>query len=111
MGSAAALARLLDRERQALLQGRWDGLEKLGAEKARLFDRLRESDAEPAALQRLAAQVQRNQRLLKAAIAGTGDAVARLKAMRDAQTTLRTYDATGQGSDLATPARGLERKA
>ena len=109
--SAGALAQLLDREREALLHGRWDSLDRLGAEKARLVERLRREAQGAGDLRRLASGMERNQKLLQAAMSGARAAVERLSAIRDAQGTLRTYDAAGQSSDLAPPARGLERKA
>lgn len=109
--SISALVKLFEREREAILQGRWSALEALAAEKTRLFDRLNKANPPEEELRRVADLVQRNQHLLKGAMAGTQDAIARLRAVREAQETLRTYDAAGQSSNLAPPARGLERKA
>lgn len=106
--TAARLFRLLGEERTAILSGDYDTLPAIAARKDTLFARLGPSDP---ALPDLAAAVQRNQRLLEAAMRGlaTGrDAIA----ARSGPVELTTYAADGRTSATQAPGTDtLDRRA
>lgn len=99
----------LEAERHALLTGQFGLLEAMAAEKADLFAALPEDD--PELLRDVAARVQRNQRLLAAALDGVQTARVRIAQLRDVRDSLRTYDSQGQKSDLHRARPSIERKA
>lgn len=93
---------LLARERATLLEGRFDGLEDIGAEKAALLEgleeairRVRGTRALRAALDALIADSRRNERLIGAALGG----------MRAARRSIQAIVATRMG-DVAYAADG-----
>lgn len=96
--AAGALLDLLERERAALRAGRFDVLERLASEKARLAGSLGDApDAEIAAVQDAA---RRNAAMLEAAARGVQNAKSRLTRCQ-APAPLRTYDSVGRLSDAA----------
>lgn len=103
---------LLDAERAAILEGAFDRLARLAARKEALLvqcqSELRSSRVQ---LRRIARYVDRNQRLLGAALDGVRDATMRLKALRNVRETLVTYDSQGQMARVASGPPGFEHKA
>lgn len=106
-----ALEDLLERERGAVLDGRFDLLERMSAEKERLVQTVARNGAPPAALERLRAGTKRNGQLLEAMQAGIAAAQARLKSMRGRGETLQTYDASGRKSAMASPPKKAGHRA
>jgi flagellar biosynthesis/type III secretory pathway chaperone len=90
-----ALEDLLDREKSAVLDGRFDILDRLAAEKERLVGLVARGGAAPQALARLKEASDRNGRLLGAMRDGVVAAQNRLKSMRAPAAPLQTYDASG----------------
>ncbi len=98
-----ALQDMLDRERQAVLGGRFDVLERMATEKDRLVRAVVLQSPDLETLRRLRANTERNNRLLEAMRAGVQAARARLDAMRHPVTELSTYDASGRKSAICGP--------
>ncbi len=94
--TADSMADLLDRERGAILSGRFDLLERLAPEKERLAAKLNRNRMDPATVSRLRQKAEHNGRLLDAMRVGLKDAGARLNALRQAPEALHTYDASGR---------------
>jgi flagellar biosynthesis/type III secretory pathway chaperone len=109
-GPAGALLDLLDRERTAALDGRFDRLERLVAEKARLLDRLARHGAPEEALAALRAAGRRNEALLGAMADGVRRAQDRLRAIAERK-DFSTYGAGGERVAPAAAGRSLRRKA
>jgi hypothetical protein len=96
----AHLADLLERERDLLLDGRFDALEAEAAARdlqARQLAALpREAlEGEAGALRALRIAAERNMALLRAALEGAAAGRARLAEIVDARARLRTYDESG----------------
>ncbi len=99
-----ALIDYFDRERRAILDGRFDILERIAREKARLLESLAKRNVPVETLRRLKTLGDRNAALLAAMQNGVSAARARVANLR-AGADLQTYDATGRQSVIAT-ARG-----
>lgn len=99
-GLADSVHDLLDRERAAILAGRFDVLERLTAEKERLIARLVGTGKLGGELERLRTLAERNARLLEAMRVGLKDATDRLEEMRRKPGSLHTYDASGRRTVL-----------
>ncbi|WP_111734725.1 hypothetical protein [Roseovarius amoyensis] len=92
-----ALDDLLERERAALLSGRFDHLAPLLDEKARLIDRLNASGVdERATLDGLRHKAIRNQALFDGALQGVRRASDRITGLRQLHHAFETYDETGR---------------
>lgn len=108
----APLLALLEDERRAILDGRFDRLEAIGAGKAQWLARLADAEPDAALLTRIGRIVSRNQRLLLAAMAGLRDGAQRLAGIRDGATGFRAYGRDGRQATISADARpGFERKA
>jgi flagellar biosynthesis/type III secretory pathway chaperone len=106
-----ALEDLLDRERKAVLGGRFDVLERLAAEKERLVQTVSRNGTGPNALMRLKSASERNSRLLDAMRAGVAAAQRRVSAMKNQKVSLQTYDAAGRVQAIATAPKKLGHRA
>jgi len=106
-----ALEDLFDRERKAILAGQFDVLERLGAEKERLFGAVQRKGPGRAPLERLRHMADRNKTLLNAMEMGVRAASDRIEALRAKPGALQTYDAAGQRQPIDQPSRALHRRA
>ncbi len=108
-----ALDDLLEREREALLNGDLDAISRLLEEKEELFDRLNTMSQERSPdLSALKGKVQRNQALLDNALKGIRAVAARMSAMRKIRRSLDTYDETGKRTTIeGQKAAQLEKRA
>lgn len=102
---------LLDRERAALLEGRFEVLERLAEEKQRLAGAMLKSEPDAGALAAVRKVAERNRDLLSAAREGLRAASARIAGLSKAKAPLATYDATGARTNLAAAASTLQRRA
>ncbi len=111
-GTGDLILDLLDDERAAILAGAFDRLGRIAADKETLFTRLAQ-DGPPAGpgIARIAARVERDQRLLAAAIAGLRDAGARLRVLRAVRDGFSSYDARGVRATVAQTPPSFGRKA
>ena len=91
-----ALTDILERERAAVLDGRFDVLERLMVEKERLVGAVAQAGSSTGSLARLKAALDRNGMLLAAMRAGVAAAHKRVKVLRDGPAPLATYDASGR---------------
>ena len=97
----ASLDTLLEREKQALLMGVFDNLPEICREKTRLLEVLEELPPEErTSLNQLQRAANRNQELLRSALAGIRDVAERVAQLRRVRDTLDTYDANGRMSSL-----------
>ncbi len=102
------LARLLEVEREALLNGDFDTLGELVEEKETLATQF--DDANAAELRLLSAALTRNSNLFAAAHEGVTTVVTALRQQRAARTTLSSYDSSGNATQISQPPRGTERR-
>jgi len=102
---------LLERERNAVLDGRFDLLERLGAEKERLVQLVARDGAPAKALVRLRSETRRNGDLLDAMRAGIAAAQAQIKALQQPRDALQTYDASGRKKPIQTQSKPLGHRA
>ena len=107
--AAEALEELLEKEREAILDGRFDSLERLAAEKERLVTSVAESGAP--GLVGLRVRAERNSALLEAMGAGVKAAIRQIEGLRGLGAPLQTYDASGQRTAMAGPRQPLGRRA
>lgn len=109
----AALDFLLEREREALVEGDLDQLTDLFEEKRTLIDQVNDqTDAETETLQTLQAKALRNQTLLDNALQGIRSVATRMGTLHRIRQTLDTYDETGQRRTIdAHPDRKMEKRA
>lgn len=106
-----ALEDLLDRERGAILAGRFDVLERLMSEKERLFAAVLRRPENTIQLARLKDMVQRNGTLLSAMENGVRAAARRIKGLGRPGPDLKTYDASGGRQVITDTRHALQRRA
>jgi hypothetical protein len=106
-----ALEDLLLRERDAILSGKYDGLEKMVIEKERLLNALSRTRLEPRILEHLKEQSERNAVLFDAVRAGIGSALERLRAIHEPAAPLKTYDQSGRTTSLTVARAQNSRRA
>ncbi|PRX33709.1 hypothetical protein SAMN05216257_104375 [Meinhardsimonia xiamenensis] len=105
LGLASEIEDLLERERRALLEARFDVLERLAARKESLLRELAEHRPKAGDLERLQALSRRNEGLFRAALAGIGRARERARAIAGAG-EFRTYGRDGRMQSAMPPAVG-----
>lgn len=110
-GSADTLEDLFDRERTAILGGRFDLLEQLSHEKERLIADVARKPAGSEHLDRLRAKGNRNRDLLDAMSRGVRAATRRVEALAGKSAQLHTYDANGRRRSIAETGHSLQRRA
>ena len=91
-----AMEDLLDREREAILEGRFDLLGRLIEQKTRQVNALNPKDLDEKSLMRLRDQGQRNARLLEAMREGIEAVQQRLANLQGAGAALEIYEADGR---------------
>ncbi|MDJ0627384.1 MAG: hypothetical protein QNJ44_03910 [Rhodobacter sp.] len=106
-----ALIELFDRERTAILQGRFDVLERLSVAKDRLQQSVAAEGADPASLLRLKQLGERNAGLLSAMQCGVKAAKERIEVLGKGPATLQTYGATGQRQNMGAARPKMEHRA
>ena len=108
-----ALGDLLDREREALLEGDLEMIGRLLAHKESLIDALNaQVDKPDQVLEALHTKVLRNQELLDQALRGIRAVASRISALRRVRTTLETYDKSGRKTAVSDfTAHQLEKRA
>jgi len=109
------LSRVLDRIRDALVDGDFEAVEKLAVSQDQLSSNislLAGTASEPSKIKSAVVQhkAERNQRLLESALSGVRWARRRLDDITRAQNSPRTYDISGKSTALS-PTRGLERRS
>jgi hypothetical protein len=110
-GTLDALHDLFDRERKAILEGRFDILDRLGTEKERLFSSVFRDGVDQSQLKSLRIRAERNKVLLAAMEQGVRSAARRIEALRSKPADLRTYDASGRRQSIAANGVSLHRRA
>lgn len=102
---------LLDRERSALIAGDYVLLDQLGPEKWDLLTQLPSLALQANDLRPIAERIDRNQRLLSAAILGARAGKDRIDVLRHFGQAFATYDKSGQRTKIGTKPNIIERKA
>jgi hypothetical protein len=102
------LARLLEIERLALLNGDFDAVSELLAEKEALSSQFNEANA--AELRLLSTALTRNSGLFAAAGEDAANVVATLRQQHAARTTLSSYDSSGKATLISQPEHGTVRR-
>ena len=92
------LLRLLDLERNALIQGDLDTIVGLIPEKEDLVTQFEQNEA--ADLKALSFKLAQNARLLNAARSGVSDAVSTMQKLEQARSSLSSYDRTGKATEI-----------
>lgn len=105
------LLKLLDSERDALVEGRFDDLERMGADKEHLMRRVAELSVPQDQMEQLRRRSEANSRLLGAAAAGFRAALDRIRSSREPAPTLKTYTADGSRFPLGKLRPRHERRA
>ena len=108
--AADTLEDLLDRERAAILGGRFDLLSRMMAEKERLIRTTMAAQTENRMAQ-LRRKADRNHAMLLAASRGVQAVAKRLGEVMSKQRALQTYDRAGQRSGKSSGRGTLERRA
>lgn len=108
-----AIEELLDNEREAILGGRLQDLTRLvEAKETLLRDVIGTVLPNPQTLKRLKDKAERNQVLLGSVVKGVRSVSARLEILRNPQTSLKTYSATGTRQALgSSSSTTMERRA
>ena len=109
--AAGAVSELLDAEREALLKGDIEGLERLAQMREQALDELSQANPSDGALVRLHAKAERNRLLLLAAARGLKTVAERIKVLRQGNAGLRTYDQNGRRPATAARPVTLKRRA
>ena len=91
-----AMRDLLDRERKAILDGRFDILERMSSEKERLVTLMLRGSTDLGILAELREKSERNGELLTAMRDGIRAAQDRVRKLQKGAEPLQTYDSTGQ---------------
>ncbi len=102
---------LLDRERQAVLDGNLDGLTRLIPEKIRLMERMAQIRQPIGKIDRLKNKALQNKRLLEAVARGIESVSAHVTGLKTDKPPLRTYDATGASKEILQHRSTLEKRA
>ncbi|SMX40302.1 hypothetical protein [Octadecabacter ascidiaceicola] len=102
------LARLLEVERLALLNGDFDAVNGLVAEKEKLSSQF--NDANARELRLLSVALAHNSSLFAAAREGVTTVVTTLRQQHAARTTLSSYDSSGKATQISQPERSTERR-
>lgn len=107
------LEALLADEAEAIRRADFSRLDHLIADKSRLADQMLRARPRPDAgkLDRLHRLAERNAALLLASMQGLRAAQARISALSERSTDLRTYDASGAAQSVSGAAPSLERRA
>lgn len=108
-----ALHLLLDREREALLEGKLREIPAIMTQKSDLIEQLSEADIDRAEVIRpLQHKLRRNQALFDQALAGIRSVAERLGALRNVGKSLDIYDGQGRRARIGNEDKGrLERRA
>lgn len=106
-----ALIDLLDRERDAILAGRFDILERLVTEKERLAGGLAGQSGTAPTLSMVKRKSDRNAGLLEAMQRGVRAAIGGLEAARNGPAPLATYSETGQRTTMTGGRPTMQRRA
>ncbi len=110
-----SLFTLLEQERQALIEGKLDQLQDLGAQKEALVDQITAQippESDRARLQALQHQISRNQHLLTSALDSIRAVADRMADLRRVRQGLDTYDQRGRKAHHGTQrAQTLEKRA
>lgn len=102
------LMRLLDLERRALIKGDLDAVTGLITEKETLVTEFEETG--PAELQALSFKLSQNERLLRAARSGVGDALTTIQKLKRAKSSLSSYDRTGKATEIRQTPGSTDRR-
>ena len=108
--NASDLAKLLDRERKAILRGDFDALRRLAPEKERLVMSAARDRPDGNRLLNLKQQAARNHVLLEAAARGIRSVAQRLGELRAPSLDLETYDSAGHRSTGVPQSGSVERR-
>lgn len=108
-----ALDALLDREREALIEGDFDRLVGQLDEKTALITHLNQSEnADDTRLEALQGKVLRNQALLDRALEGIRSVASRMAALHHVRKSLDTYDENGRKTTIeGLRERNVEKRA
>jgi|GEM_PF-2661619 len=109
--STRPLLTLLDRERSALIAGDYVVLDQLGPEKWDLLTQLPSLELQANDLRPIAERIERNQRLLSAAILGARAGQNRIDVLRNLSQAFETYNKSGQRAKIVERPNIIERKA
>ncbi|MDJ0825616.1 MAG: hypothetical protein QNJ16_08945 [Rhodobacter sp.] len=109
--SVDGLLDLLERERVAVLDGRFDQLERLTAEKERLLQAIPGPNTDMTELAQLKKLGERNAALLSAMQSGVRSAIRRIEAFRSGPASLQTYTASGQRQCIGDGQASLQHRA
>jgi len=102
---------LLHKERAAILNCDYEAIQEIVAQKNYISTQLDRTRIEPQTLARLSQLSQKNSLLYDAMRAGIGNALERLRSIREPRQDLKTYDEAGQRLELKSAQSKNERRA
>lgn len=102
------LMRLLDLERSALIKGDLDTVVGLIPEKEQLVTKFEETGTPE--LRALSFKLAQNGRLLEAARSGVGDALTMMQKLKQARSSLSSYDRSGKATEIRQTPGSTDRR-
>ena len=105
------LLKLLNREREAIIQADFLTVDHCVVEKETLLSALKNSPMVAGALTQIRSALEENQTLLASAIAGVQAARTRVAELKDVRMGLRVYDQTGQIAQVQTRNTGFSKRS
>ena len=105
------LLKLLNREREAIIQADFLTVDHCVVEKETLLSALKNSPMVAGALTQIRSALEENQTLLTSAIAGVQAARTRVAELKDVRMGLRVYDQTGQIAQVQTRNTGFSKRS
>ena len=108
--TARAIETLLKKEKLAILSADFDTLDSLYPRKVSLLAKLEETQVAPASLERIKAQLARNNRMLLSTAKGIKTAQVALKNLRSRDNVFHAYGPEGQTKDISRKSLTIKKK-
>lgn len=103
------LVEVLEKERKAIIAGKFATVDDLAQIKQRLFEELIISKPKPDELESIQRALNQNQTLFSSAIEGVKSARIRLEALREVREGLRIYDQSGRLAQVNSLVPGISK--
>lgn len=107
---SSELAETLEKERKAIIAGKFAAVDELAPLKQGLFEELIVSKPKPSELKSIQRALNQNQILFSSAIEGVKSARLRLEALREVREGLRIYDQSGRLAQVNALGPGLSKR-
>lgn len=104
-----SLRDILEKERLAIIAGKFEIVDELSSSKQDTFEQLIRSKPNPHSLKSIENALIRNQSLFSSAIEGVKSAQSRLDALREVREGLSVYDRSGRLAQVSAKGPGLSK--